>query len=262
MPPNQTKAEGNDDQAFWGITALMAAESGFPDPPPEDPQWLALAQAVFNLQAARWDDDSCDGGLRWQIFAFNRGYNYKNSISQGGFFNLAVRLGAFTNNQTYYEWADKMYAWCESVGLISPSFQVFDGTDSLIKCTELNHDLWYASLAEEDDASMMIDIPSQVIQHRNLPPRVRSDVESSIILDASRQPWRELISARPQARPKKSGAIAQKVRPSRPLFCENITNNLNSKRKASSSPPSPSSPARTKQSCSKPPASATSPARN
>ncbi|RYZ81206.1 MAG: hypothetical protein EOP04_24425 [Proteobacteria bacterium] len=90
MPPNQTKAEGNDDQAFWAITALMAAENGFPDPPEEEPQWLALAQAVFNLQASRWDYTTCDGGLRWQIFPFNRGYNYKNSISQGGFFNIAV----------------------------------------------------------------------------------------------------------------------------------------------------------------------------
>ena len=158
MPPNQTKSEGNDDQAFWGITALMAAESGFPDPPPEDPQWLALSQAVFNLQADRWDDATCGGGLRWQISGLNAGYNYKNSISQGGFFNIAARLGAFTANQTYYDWADKMYAWCESVGLISPSFQVFDGTDSLKKCSDLNHNLWYASILEEVEA-LMIDIP-------------------------------------------------------------------------------------------------------
>ena len=142
MPPNQTKAEGNDDQAFWGITALMAAENGFPDPPPEEPQWLALAQAVFNLQASRWDSATCGGGLRWQIFAFNRGYNYKNSISQGGFFNIAVRLGAFTNNQTYYDWANKMYDWCEQAGLISNTFQVFDGTDTLIHCSELDHTTW------------------------------------------------------------------------------------------------------------------------
>jgi mannan endo-1,6-alpha-mannosidase len=85
----------------------------------------------------------------------NRGYNYKNSITQGGFFNLAVRLGSFTNNQTHYDWADKMYDWCESVGLISPSFQVFDGTDALIKCSELNHDLWYGFPPREDEASVM-----------------------------------------------------------------------------------------------------------
>jgi mannan endo-1,6-alpha-mannosidase len=212
MPPNQTQSEGNDDQAFWGITALMAAESGFPDPPPDKPQWLALAQGVFNTQAIRWDNSSCGGGLRWQIQLFAPGYNYKNSISQGGFFNLAARLGAFTNNQTYYEWADKMYAWCESVNLISPTFQVFDGTDSLIKCTELNHNLWYVFVPEEDETSMTINLPSQVIQRRHLPPRLSSDVESSMFPYASKQSRRELISTRPQAQPKKSGATAPKVR--------------------------------------------------
>ena len=67
MPRNQSSTEGNDDQVSWAITALMAAESGFPDPPPEDPQWLALAQAVFNQQTGRWDDQTCGGGLRWQV---------------------------------------------------------------------------------------------------------------------------------------------------------------------------------------------------
>jgi mannan endo-1,6-alpha-mannosidase len=156
MPRDQSSTEGNDDQAFWAITALMAAESGFPDPPPGDPQWLALAQTVFRQQVDRWDDQTCGGGLRWQIQSMNRGYNYKNSITEGCFFNLAARLGAFTANQTYYDWADKMYAWTESVGLISPSFQVFDGTDVLLKCTELNHNLWCATLPKEDHAFVMI----------------------------------------------------------------------------------------------------------
>lgn len=177
MPPNQTKAEGNDDQAFWAITALMAAENGFPDPPEEEPQWLALAQAVFNLQASRWDYTTCNGGLRWQIFPFNRGYNYKNSISQGGFFNIAVRLGAFTNNQTYYDWADKMYAWCEQVGLISNTFQVFDGTDSLIHCSELDHTIWWVFHCGALRL-LTADMCMQDIQHRHLSPWVCSHVES------------------------------------------------------------------------------------
>ena len=142
MPRGQQASEGNDDQGFWGITALMAAENGFPDPPPEEPQWLALAQAVFNLQASRWDYETCGGGLRWQIFSFNNGYNYKNSISQGCFFNIAARLGAYTNNQTYYDWANRMYDWTEQVGLISDTYQVFDGTDVVIHCSALDHHVW------------------------------------------------------------------------------------------------------------------------
>ena len=70
---------------------MIAAETNFENPPTDQPQWLALAQAVFNTQASRWDNTSCGGGLKWQIFTFNNGYNYKNSISNGCFFNLGAR---------------------------------------------------------------------------------------------------------------------------------------------------------------------------
>lgn len=80
MPSNVTSSLGNDDQAFWGMAALAAAEYGFPDPPPENPSWLGLAQAVFNTQAAPdRHDQACGGGLRWQIPFSNLGYDYKNS---------------------------------------------------------------------------------------------------------------------------------------------------------------------------------------
>ncbi|EMC94580.1 glycoside hydrolase family 76 protein [Baudoinia panamericana UAMH 10762] len=142
MPSNQTKSEGNDDQGFWGMAAMSAAEVKFPNPPDNQPQWLELAQAVFNSQALRWDTSSCGGGLKWQIFAFNNGYNYKNSISNGAFFNLAARLGYYTKNQTYFDWANQMYDWVESVGLMSPTYQVFDGTDDNLNCSQLNHLQW------------------------------------------------------------------------------------------------------------------------
>lgn len=77
MPSNQTLTEGNDDQGFWGLAVMSAAENNFPNPPADKPQWLALAQAVFNTQAARWDTEYCNGGLRWQIYKWNRGYDYK-----------------------------------------------------------------------------------------------------------------------------------------------------------------------------------------
>lgn len=155
MTPNQTKSEGNDDQGFWGLAAMTAAETVFPNPPAsrylcaarimttltsvDQPQWLALAQAVFNLQASRWDNSSCNGGLRWQIFPFNIGYDYKNSISQGCFFNIAARLARYTNNATYAEWAVKSFEWSTRIGLVSPQFQVFDGSDDLLNCTQLDH---------------------------------------------------------------------------------------------------------------------------
>lgn len=59
MPSNQTTTEGNDDQGFWGITVMAAAEKNFTNPASNEPQWLYLAQAVFNTMAARWDDEHC-----------------------------------------------------------------------------------------------------------------------------------------------------------------------------------------------------------
>jgi len=142
MPPNQTKTLGNDDQAFWGMTAMTAAEHKFPDPPEGSPSWLSLAQAVFNTQVPRWDDSTCGGGLRWQIFTFNNGYNYKNTISNGCFFNIAARLAKYTGNKTYSEWAEKSWDWTQAVGLMSPDYHFYDGSDDTLNCSQINHIQW------------------------------------------------------------------------------------------------------------------------
>lgn len=127
MPENQTRTLGNDDQGFWAMAAMSAAENNFPNPPADQPQWLALAQAAFNEYATRWDTETCGGGLRWQIFTFNNGYNYKNSISNGCFFNIAARLARYTGNQTYANWAARIWDWQVSVDLITPQGHVYDG---------------------------------------------------------------------------------------------------------------------------------------
>lgn len=126
-PLNETLSLGNDDQAFWGMAALTAAESKFPNPPPDQPQWLPLAQAVWNRQMPRWDTQYCNGGLRWQFFPTNAGYNYKNTISNGCFFNMGARLGKYTGNQTYLDWAERVWDWSTSSGLISDDYRLFDG---------------------------------------------------------------------------------------------------------------------------------------
>ncbi|KAK0383589.1 hypothetical protein NLU13_9500 [Sarocladium strictum] len=131
MPENQTLQMGNDDQGFWTMAAMSAAEKAFPDPPEDEPQWLALAQACFNEWVSRWDTEHCGGGLRWQIFPFNNGYDYKNTISNGCFFNVAARLARYTGNETYAEWAEKVWDWQRETGLINDNFQVFDGRHAL-----------------------------------------------------------------------------------------------------------------------------------
>ncbi|KAF3901613.1 hypothetical protein ABW21_db0205310 [Orbilia brochopaga] len=142
MPPNQTQSLGNDDQAFWGIAAMMAAERGFPNPPAGSPQWLALAQAVFNSQAARWEPATCGGGLRWQIFPLNNGYDYKNTISNGCFFHLGARLARYTGNKTYADWAVKTYDWSRNVGLITPDYKFVDGGKVPSNCSSKDMVQW------------------------------------------------------------------------------------------------------------------------
>lgn len=128
MPVNQTLSMGNDDQGFWAMASMSAAEYLFPDPPGEDdPQWLALVQGVFNEYTRRWATDTCNGGLHWQVFRTNPNFFYKNSISNGCFFNIAARLARYTGNDTYAEWAEKIWDWEVDVGLITSEYHVYDG---------------------------------------------------------------------------------------------------------------------------------------
>ncbi|KAJ5311933.1 Mannan endo-1-6-alpha-mannosidase DCW1 [Penicillium antarcticum] len=140
MPTNQTYTEGNDDQMFWAIAAMAAAERNFPNPE-SGPGYLSMVQAVFNEQAGRWDPE-CHGGLRWQIYTWNSGYNYKNSISNGGFFNMAARLARYTGNETYAEWATKSYEWSKKVGLVGDKNEIFDGVTTTDSCSSHDHNRW------------------------------------------------------------------------------------------------------------------------
>ncbi|KAI1372591.1 glycoside hydrolase family 76 protein [Hypoxylon crocopeplum] len=138
-PRNWTLSLGNDDQSFWGMSAMLAAENKFRDPPRDDPQWLALAQAVWNEQAAPDQrDDTCGGGLRWQIFSSNKGYDYKNTIANGCFFNMGARLARYTRNDTYAQWSIKTWDWLMDVKYIDQDWNVFDGGHVPYNCTDIN----------------------------------------------------------------------------------------------------------------------------
>ena len=116
MTQNQTSVEGNDDEAMWGLAAMQAAEVNFTRANTSHPTWLYYAQSTFAAMVSRWDTSECNGGLRWQIYQWNAGYNYKNTVSNGALFNLAARLSRFTNNATYVHWAEKVWDWMEDTG--------------------------------------------------------------------------------------------------------------------------------------------------
>lgn len=126
---------------MWALAATNAAEKGFPQAS-SSPPWIDLAKNVFNSQAARWDNSTCDGGLRWQIFAFNSGYDYKDAASQATFFLLAARLAQYTKNETYADWANKAWDWTKKTGVISDDFKVYDGTLVTEDCGSVNKIQW------------------------------------------------------------------------------------------------------------------------
>jgi mannan endo-1,6-alpha-mannosidase len=128
---------------------MSAAEFGFPRPPSPYPSWQQICDNAFNEYVRRWafDSDTCGGGLRWQFTPENTGHNYKNAISNGGFFQLAARLARMTGNQTYVDWAEKVWDWTAAVGLIDNIYNVFDGTDLRINCSQLNHNQWTYNVA-------------------------------------------------------------------------------------------------------------------
>lgn len=66
----------------------------------------------------------------------------RNAISNGALFQLSARLARYTGNQTYVDWAEKVYNWTTAIGLIDDIYNVFDGTDELINCSGIDHHQW------------------------------------------------------------------------------------------------------------------------
>lgn len=137
-------AQGNDDQVFWGLAAITAAELKYPNPPDkEDPSWVALAQGVYNTQYLEWDTKTCGGGLRWQLHPYQAGYDLKNSVSNGGLFQLAARLAMYTDNSSYADFAETIWDWTASTPLLSEQdWNVADSTNPQNNCSEQGNLQW------------------------------------------------------------------------------------------------------------------------
>lgn len=146
-PSNQSRSMGIDDQDFWAYTALDAVEAKFPESGGSDPSWLSLAQAVYNFQLGLWDNATCGGGFRWQVFSANAGYNLKNTVSNGGNFQLAARLAYITGNSSYADWATKVYDWIDQSKLYQRDTQtgilyIWDNTDTNNGCIDQTNYVW------------------------------------------------------------------------------------------------------------------------
>ncbi|KAI9154768.1 Mannan endo-1,6-alpha-mannosidase DCW1 [Paramyrothecium foliicola] len=130
FPVNQTAQMTNDDHCTWGLAAMLAVENDFPSPPEEEPQWLDSAQMVFEEMTLRLDNETCGGGLRWQVFSFNLGYDWKDTISNGCYLNLGARLLRYTGNETYAGYVNNVWQWMTEVGLLkTDTWEVYEGVE-------------------------------------------------------------------------------------------------------------------------------------
>ena len=119
---------------FWGLSAMTAAEWKLPDRKPYS--WLGLGQGTYNTQRDAWDTSTCGGGLHWQLWSFENGYDLKNAVSNGGFFQLAARLYRYTNNTDYLDWARKSWEWSCTVPLVNnKTWIVSDSTSTNDDCS-------------------------------------------------------------------------------------------------------------------------------
>src|SRR4051812_417276 len=76
--------------------------------------------------------------LRWQVYPYLTGYDYKNSIANGCFFNIGARLARYTQNDTYAQEAEKIWDWITSVGLMDSEYHIYDGAHIEYNCTDIN----------------------------------------------------------------------------------------------------------------------------
>jgi mannan endo-1,6-alpha-mannosidase len=145
-PTAQQSWEANDDQSYWLFPILTAMEANFPALPSPAPAYADIAANGFQDFVDRWNADSgtCGGGLKWQYTTTVAGYYYKNAVSNGGFFQTAARLARYTGNSTYADWANKIWDWSTSVGLVSSDFHVYDGAgdQGTANCATLDKHEW------------------------------------------------------------------------------------------------------------------------
>lgn len=144
FPSNYSNFLANDDQQVWALAAMTAAELDFPQQSSKTP-WITMAENVFNEQIQRWDTSSCGGGLRWQIYPYQAGYTIKNALTNGQLYELSARLARYTNNQTYSDWAEKVWDWSTGTLVNTSDWTVYDDVSTSDDCKRPSDMQWTSS---------------------------------------------------------------------------------------------------------------------
>lgn len=165
LPANQANIIGHDEHSTWALTAMTAAEYGFPTDALSGSNytsWANISQEIFKTHIERFENEgTCGGGIRYGVLPDSNGYGYKNSLSNGNIYQLAGRLARWTGGGNYtelynatrseYEAAGQSVVdWAFEIGLIgdinsTTPGAVYDGADASDNCSSINYIQWSAS---------------------------------------------------------------------------------------------------------------------
>ncbi len=106
----------NDDD-LWAVIASVDAWQA-----DHDPELLAWAAANYSRIVTDHWDDRCGGGLWW-----DPQHTYKNAITNELLLYASTRLYRATGQETYRDWALRIWGWFAASGMIGPDGLVNDG---------------------------------------------------------------------------------------------------------------------------------------
>ncbi len=107
-----------DDEGWWALAWIEAYDLT------RDPNYLEMAESIFNDMADAWDDN-CGGGIWW-----SKDRNYKNAIANELFLSVAAHLANRTSRATqrkYLKWGSKEWRWFQGSGMINSESLINDG---------------------------------------------------------------------------------------------------------------------------------------
>jgi predicted alpha-1,6-mannanase (GH76 family) len=121
-----------DDEGWWALAWIRAFDlTG-------EPRYVAMAKTIFADMKGGWDEH-CGGGIWWK-----KDRSYKNAIANELFLLVAIRLHQRTPGDvgpgSYFDWAQREWAWFKSSGMINTRNLVNDGLDQ--NCENNRHTTW------------------------------------------------------------------------------------------------------------------------
>lgn len=107
-----------DDNAWWALAWIAAYDLT------QTLEYLNIAEVIFGNLSAAWPTTCNNGGIYWSTTS-----TYVNAISNELFLSVAAHLAnrVLSKKACYVEWAQREWAWFQSVQMINSVGLIVDG---------------------------------------------------------------------------------------------------------------------------------------